>query len=60
MKTAAEWNGQYCVCSTNVWAAQNDMCEFAKKSTYSGKCIFLRESERCDNIEINCEMKGEK
>ena len=56
----AEWNGQYCVCSSIVWAMQSDLCQFAKQSIYTKKCIFLRELERCDNIEINCEMKGEK
>ena len=54
----AEFNGQYCVCESNVWAMQNDKCSYSEKSAHHGKCLYMREYERCDHPDVNAELKN--
>jgi hypothetical protein len=60
MKHCAEYNDQYCVCQTVVWAAQNDLCDYADKSSHHNRCMFQGDNERCDNPDICDELKGLK
>ena len=57
-KHCAEWNGQVCTCETIIWAAQNDLCDYAEKSAHHGKCLYMREDERCDHPDVCDELRN--
>jgi len=58
LKHCAEFNGQFCTCETIIWAAQEDRCDCADKSTWHNKCMYLGDMERCDNPKICDELKN--
>jgi len=60
MKHCAEFNNQYCVCETILWAAQNNKCDYAEKSRYHNRCMYQGDNERCDNLDVFNELKGKK